>query len=86
MTNVSIATAKDRLSEFAAAAAAGEDIVITRHGKPYVKLVKAVDEHEAQLTKQRAALAELKAYRIARGPTGITTDEIVAWVRDDRDG
>jgi prevent-host-death family protein len=85
MTNVSMATAKDRLSEFAAAAAAGHDIVITKHGKPYVKLV-AIDDQKAQLLRQREALAELKAHRIARGPTGITLDEIVSWVREDRDG
>ncbi len=84
MTHVSMATVKDKLSEFAAAAAAGEDVVITRHGKPYVKLV-AIDDTQARLRLQREALAELNAYRSARSPTGITIEEIIGWVREDRD-
>ncbi|MEI9886516.1 MAG: type II toxin-antitoxin system Phd/YefM family antitoxin [Rhizomicrobium sp.] len=38
MTTHSIASAKDKLSELIDRALKGEDIVITRHGRPVVKL------------------------------------------------
>lgn len=85
MTSVSMAVAKDRLSEFAATAAAGEDVVITKHGKPYVKIV-SFDDRAARLERQRLVLDEIADWRMKREPTGITTEEIVQWVREDRDG
>jgi len=84
MTSVSMAVAKDRLSEFAAAAAAGEDVVITKHGKPYVKIV-SLDDRDARLERQRRVFADVTEWRKKREPTGITTQEIVQWVREDRD-
>lgn len=36
--NVTVAEMKANLSEILRKAAGGEDIVVTRHGKPYVKL------------------------------------------------
>jgi prevent-host-death family protein len=36
--NVTVAEMKANLSEILRKAAAGEDIVVTRHGKPYVKV------------------------------------------------
>lgn len=40
MAHVSLADAKARLSELVERAAAGERIVITKHGKPVLELVK----------------------------------------------
>jgi prevent-host-death family protein len=39
MTDIGIADAKAQLSELIERAAAGEDITITKHGKPMVRLV-----------------------------------------------
>lgn len=41
MERVSVYAAKSRLSQLLDRAAAGEEIVITRHGRPVVKLVPA---------------------------------------------
>jgi prevent-host-death family protein len=38
MTKVSVASAKDRLPELIRAVEAGEQIVITRHGKPVAQI------------------------------------------------
>ena len=86
MRQVSLAVAKDKFSEYAAAAAGGEEIVITRHGQPYARLV-AIDEI---FERRRAAAAtvarlrEMRARRDARGEAGLTLDEVVELVRDQR--
>lgn len=86
MREVSLATAKDKLSEYAAAAANGEEIVITRHGRPYAKLV-AIDE-VAQRQREREALIAnldaLRARRAERGERGLTSDEVIELVRAQR--
>ena len=46
MTSVSLAQAKARLGELVARAEAGDDIAITRHGKPVARLVAAERAHK----------------------------------------
>ena len=41
MTNIPVAEAKNRLSEIIARVEAGEEIAVTRRGKPVVRLVAA---------------------------------------------
>ncbi len=86
MRQVPLATVKDKLSEYAAAAAAGDEIVVTRHGRPYVRLIAlADDEAERRRRGAEAArkLAELGDEVLRRhGPTSI--DEIVGWINEDR--
>ena len=41
MPSIPIAEAKNRFSELVARAEAGEDIAVTRHGKPVARLVPA---------------------------------------------
>ena len=55
MTNISVAEAKNRLSELIARVEAGEEIAVTRRGKLVARLVaaEAVDE-----SSQRAHVAE----------------------------
>jgi prevent-host-death family protein len=62
MRNIALSVAKDRLSELVAAAEGGEEIVITRHGKPAAKLVAVISKDERR-ARNRAALAELDALR-----------------------
>ena len=83
MRHVPIAQFKDRMSEVMAAAEAGEEIVITRHGRDYMKLVPMAED---RLARQRAAIDEL--YKLGQqilrtnGPT--TAAEIRSWVNEGR--
>ncbi len=81
MREVSLAVAKDKFSEYAAAAAGGEEIILTRHGRPYAKLV-AIDE-VVQRQRMRAALIERldahRAHLAARGGA-LTADEVMALI------
>ena len=65
MQTMTIAQAKNQLSSLIHAAEQGEDVVLTRHGKPVVRLVATQPVHasksEAELEAQ--ALAQLEAVR-----------------------
>ena len=86
MRQVPLATVKDKLSEYAAAAAAGDEIVVTRHGRPYVRLVALADDRAER--RRLGAEAAQKLYDIGQevlrrhGPTLIET--IVAMINEDR--
>jgi prevent-host-death family protein len=59
--NVNIYTAKTRLSRLIDRAMAGEEIVITRHGKPVARLVSAQPAREPRklgLLRGRIRIAE----------------------------
>ncbi len=93
MRDVPMAEFKDNASAFVAAAKAGEDIIITRHGKPMAKLTAvdsdraAAEREEARKAAQRAAvdaLFEAGRARRARGEPSISSDEIVAWIKEDQ--
>ncbi len=64
MANYSVATTKDNLSSLIDKALAGEEVVITRHGKPTVEL-RIV---EGKLIDRTAAMARVREAREA-GPT-----------------
>lgn len=70
MSHYSVATTKDMLSSLIDKAQAGEEVVITRRGKPAVRLVpinadelrrKDVAAAHARLREQRAALPPINA-------------------------
>lgn len=85
MRTHALAEAKDRLSELVAAAQGGEEIVITRHGKPVARLVP-MGEEMGKIAQRRAAIEELALLRAdmrARG-TGVTREEIIAWKNEER--
>lgn len=85
MRHVPIAEFKDKLSEIVAAAEAGEEIVITRHGRAAVRLVP-VDSETERLERRRAVLEELARIRRdmrAHGVT-VTREEIIAWKNEGR--
>lgn len=85
MRNVALSEAKDNLSKFVAAAAKGEEIVITLHGKPAAKLVAANDEAE-QRRRARKALDELMEMReeMRREGRTATVEELIAWKNEGR--
>lgn len=85
MRNVALSEAKDNLSKFVAAAARGEEIVITRHGKPAAKLVAASEEPKQQ-RRARAALDNLARLReeMRREGRTATIEEMIAWKNEGR--
>ncbi|MGN6849197.1 MAG: type II toxin-antitoxin system Phd/YefM family antitoxin [Sphingomicrobium sp.] len=83
--HISIAEFKDHLSELIAAVQAGDEIVITRHGKAAAKVVPMVDDDA--LRRQREAATERIRAHVARmraeGRTA-TIDELIAWKNEGR--
>lgn len=85
MRHVPLAAFKDKASEYIAAAEKGEEIIITRHGKPAAKLTTAIDREERQ-RRAREALNRLMKHRErmrAEGRTA-TIEEIIAWKNEGR--
>jgi prevent-host-death family protein len=87
-STIGLFEAKTHLSELVARAERGEEVVITRHNKPVAKLVPVMSEPSFDREKRMRAIARMqKIAAEARAKYGpITTEEIVAWVREDRDG
>ncbi|MEY2943105.1 MAG: Antitoxin Phd YefM, type toxin-antitoxin system [Pseudomonadota bacterium] len=84
--HVPISEFKDHASELIAAAESGEDIVITRHGRPTVKLVatEAGDcERKARIALAMANMAALQAQMRSQGRV-IAMNEMVAWKSEGR--
>lgn len=85
MRHVPLAAFKDKASEFIAAAERGEEIVITKHGRPAARLSTAVDpaEHRA---RAEAALARLMEHRERMRADGMTAtiEELIAWKNEGR--
>ena len=67
-TNVSAAEVKARFAQYLRQAENGEFIIITRHGKPVVALVKA--ENAQQIERLRAAGPEAGLASLAGGWKG----------------
>ena len=85
MRHVPLAAFKDRASEYIAAAEQGDEIIITRHGRPAAKLTTAVD-HEERKRRAREALDRLMRHRDrmrAEGRTA-TIEEVIAWKNEGR--
>jgi len=83
--HIAVSEFKDKASEIIAAAEAGEEIVITRHGKPAARLL-AIEDDEARKTRARAAMDALMRHRErmrAQGRTA-TVEEIIAWKNEGR--
>ncbi len=86
MRHVPIAEFKDRLSELVAAAAAGEEIVITRHGKATARLVPATEAVEERKRRAREALDRMAESRERMRAAGyrISPEEWIAWKNEGR--
>ncbi|HEV2568498.1 type II toxin-antitoxin system prevent-host-death family antitoxin [Sphingomonas sp.] len=80
MRHVPLAAFKDKASEYISAAERGEEIIITRHGRPAARLTTAVDREERQRRAREALdrLARLRARMRAEGRTA-TIEEMIAW-------
>ena|SRR5436190_24195140 len=87
MESIGLFEAKTHLSELIARVQAGEEVVITRHNKPVVKLVPVQDSAKLDNRKRKAAVKALFGLRedIRKRTAGMSSDEIVQMVRDMRD-
>ena len=75
MVTISIAEAKAHLSELIDKAEAGEEIVITRHGKPVAQLSAA--------KKPKLPVRSFAAERASRPPLSRPSVEIIREMRDE---
>lgn len=85
MRHIPIAAFKDRVSEFVAAAEAGEEVIITRHGKIAARLMPPDNLGERQAIA-RDSMLKLKIMRDrmrAEGRTA-TIDEMIEWKNEGR--
>jgi prevent-host-death family protein len=86
MKQVGIFDAKTHLSSLVDEVEQGREIVITRHGKPVAKLVRA-DKFDRltpeQVAKRRQALKELRKIG-ERLKINATQEEIKSWIEEGR--
>jgi antitoxin (DNA-binding transcriptional repressor) of toxin-antitoxin stability system len=80
MPTYSVAEAKNRLPDLIDRAIEGEEVVITRHGKPVVELRTTT---HAPLRPTPATYTWLQARRRARKAVGITSEELLRQIYDD---
>ena len=83
MKHVPVAAFKDKVSEYVAAAEAGEEIAITRHGKVAARLSPPLIDKVA-LRRDAVARSRVLGKQILEtyGPTSV--EEIQAWIEEDR--
>jgi prevent-host-death family protein len=77
MDTVSLADAKAHLSELVARAERGEDVCITRRGKPVVKLTRI------EQAKEPIDFEALRKLRESMPPQQESTEEFIRHMRDD---
>jgi prevent-host-death family protein len=77
MVTVNVAQAKAHLSELLDKVEAGEDVVITRHGRPVARL------HSASRPKYPLMLDDLAAFRATMPPLRRPSAELLREMRDE---
>lgn len=85
MTNYSVAAAKAGLPGLINRAIAGEDVVITRHGKPVAEL-RATAARGPDRAMAAAAFERLRSHRIRLEPDAPNSVELLNLIYDDPDG
>jgi len=84
MKHVGIFDAKTNLSSLVEQVEKGKEIVITRHGKPVARLVRAEERHSPEaVARRRQAIAELREMARKRG-LRISPEEIKSWIEEGR--
>jgi prevent-host-death family protein len=84
MKHVGMFQAKTNLSSLVEEVEKGGEVMITRHGKPVAKLVRAEDQVTPdELARRRKAMEELREMARKRG-LRISHEEIKSWIEDGR--
>jgi len=65
---ISVTEAKSQLTELVRRAEAGDEIILTRHGHPAVRLVPVKPRSDAK--SRKAALDEIRASAVAKATAG----------------
>ena len=85
MKHVGMFEAKTNLSSLVEEVEKGGEVIITRHGKPVAKLVRAEDQVTPdEIARRRKAMEELREMARQRGGPRITHEEIKSWMEDGR--
>jgi prevent-host-death family protein len=72
---ISVTDAKGQLTDLVRRAEAGEDIVLTRHGKAAVRLVSVADRPTA--ADKRALLAGMRDAKVSDGPSAARSQDFL---------
>ncbi len=75
--------AKNRLGSLLDRVAAGEELVITRHGQPVARLVPMKANKEEQIDQALAVFDQVRASLAAQGKS-ISLKEIIEWKNEGR--
>ncbi|TFZ08243.1 type II toxin-antitoxin system Phd/YefM family antitoxin [Ramlibacter humi] len=79
MQTIPIHQAKSQLSELIRAVEQGEEVVLTRHGKRVIRLIREPETEQPSIEARRqAVIAELQALRAKVNPAGPGFQEIWA--------
>ena len=81
MRQVPATEAKSHLAELLRRVEYGESMAITRHGKPIAHLVPVPDR---EMVSRREAVNRFRKWKRDRRPVGMTTEEILELVREER--
>ncbi len=79
MREVGAFEAKTHLSALLDAVAGGEEVVITRRGRPVARLVPVRESEAAQRARRREALEAIRALGARLRPNTLTVEEILAF-------
>ncbi len=86
MRSYSVAEAKAKFSEMMQLAASGEEVRVTKHGKPYVRLINETGGAPIESHKmQKIDWDRLKQLRQSMPPLGISAVELVRQIRENND-
>jgi prevent-host-death family protein len=80
MTSYSVAEAKNRLPSLIDKAIEGEEVIITRHGKPVAELRPS---GKPSASSSKGMLECIRARRKSRGSVGITSVELLDQMYED---
>jgi prevent-host-death family protein len=85
MRHVPVAAFKDKVSEYIAAAEAGDEIIITRHGKVAARLVAPESAADVR-ARRKAAVDAMLAHRAKMKAEGftVTVEEMISWKNEGR--
>ncbi|OYQ27082.1 hypothetical protein CHU93_11265 [Sandarakinorhabdus cyanobacteriorum] len=83
MARYSVVEAKNNLSALIDAAQAGEEVVITRHGKPAARMVPSRAPEEAEPPSMAVVLDELRQLRASVPATGLSRAALIRQLRDE---
>jgi prevent-host-death family protein len=77
MKTVGAYEAKTHLARLLEEVAAGEQIMITKHGVPIARLVPIADEEAARQRRSAAAVEALKEFRKGKRLDGLTIKDLI---------